>query len=53
MYEVDFKLHDAGVCFLDGDITILVSCPKLREPGGHEVGEVVLDHATAGHLDWK
>lgn len=52
MYEVNPQLHDAGVCFLYGDVTVLIPVPQVREARRHEVRQVVLHHAPAGHLDW-
>lgn len=52
MYKVNLQLHDASMSLLDGDAAVLVPGPQLREPGGHEIRQVVLDYSSAGYLDW-
>lgn len=51
MQEVDPELHDASIRLLDGNVAVFLAAPQLREAGGHEVCQVILDQSTAGYLD--
>lgn len=51
VHEVYPQLHNASVRLLYLHGAVLLAGPQLREARRHEVRQVILDHATAGHLD--
>ena len=51
MQEVYPELHDAGVGLLYGNVAVLLTAQSSGKPGRHEVRQVILHHASAGHLD--